>query len=88
MIALASWLLVGLLAGWLAGLVVRGRGYGCCADTLLGWMGAIVGGILVVHSFGLTTTGFIGSVLVAFLGALILLLAARLISLLGNKPAR
>ena len=78
--AIIGWLLAGLLAGWLAGLVTRGRGYGCCADILLGWLGAIAGGLLFSALLGFKPAGFIGSVFVAFVGALILLLFARLIS--------
>ena len=78
--ALCLWLLAGLLAGWLAGLVTRGRGYGCCADILLGWLGAIAGGFLFSAIFGLKPGGFLGSVFVAFVGALVLLLFARLIA--------
>lgn len=74
-----GWLIVGLLAGWLAGLVVRGRGYGCCADIVLGWVGAVVGGILISALFGQSIGGFIGSLFVAFIGAMIVLLLARLV---------
>lgn len=77
---LILWLLAGLVAGWLAGVVTRGRGYGCCGDIALGWLGAIVGGIVVSAVLGLRPVGFIGSIVVAFLGALILILSSRLIS--------
>ncbi|HZT95963.1 MAG TPA: GlsB/YeaQ/YmgE family stress response membrane protein [Chloroflexota bacterium] len=78
--ALIVWVLVGLLAGWLAGLVTRGRGYGCCGDVLLGWVGSILGGFIVIQLLGMHLRGFLGSIAVAFVGALILLLAVRLLS--------
>ncbi|SRR5579884_124414 len=78
--ALVAWLLVGLLAGWLAGLVTRGQGYGCCGDILLGWVGAIVGGFVMAELFGLRAAGFIASIAFAFIGALLVLLAVRLLS--------
>jgi uncharacterized membrane protein YeaQ/YmgE (transglycosylase-associated protein family) len=74
------WLLAGLLAGWLAGLVTRGKGYGCCGDVVLGWLGAIVGGFIFSALFGLHTGGFIGSILVAFVGAVILIICYRLVT--------
>jgi uncharacterized membrane protein YeaQ/YmgE (transglycosylase-associated protein family) len=84
--AFIVWLVAGLLAGWLAGLVTRGRGYGCCGDIVLGWIGAIIGGIVIYGIFGFkgVGSGFIGSVFVAFVGALILLLVVRLI--FGSSP--
>ena len=78
--ALILWLLAGLLAGWLAGVVTRGRGYGCCGDIVLGWLGAIVGGFIFSAVFGLHTGGFAGSILVAFVGAVVLITCYRLVT--------
>jgi len=59
---------VGLLAGWLAGFVMKGAGYGIMGDIVMGLLGAVIGGLL----FGFLVTGdagFWGSIVVAFLGA-------------------
>jgi len=63
-----SWIVVGLIAGWLAGVVMKGRGYGIIADLIVGLVGALVGGF-VFGSFVSGAAGFGGSILVAFLGA-------------------
>jgi uncharacterized membrane protein YeaQ/YmgE (transglycosylase-associated protein family) len=76
---LASWLIVGLIAGWLAGVVMKGGGYGIAADVIIGLIGAVIGGLL----FGMFmpgTTGFIGSIIVAFLGACLLIFILRYFS--------
>jgi uncharacterized membrane protein YeaQ/YmgE (transglycosylase-associated protein family) len=77
-----SWLLVGLLAGALAGRVVRGRGYGCLVDIVVGVAGAFIGGILLGY-FIQGVAGFWESLVVAFIGAVVLLGALRLVS--GSK---
>jgi uncharacterized membrane protein YeaQ/YmgE (transglycosylase-associated protein family) len=87
-IAFCLWLLAGLLAGWLAGVITRGRGYGCCADILLGWFGSIIGGLVIGGILGLRTSGgWLASVFAAFTGALILLLAVRLRLTFGSRNA-
>ena len=76
-----GWLVAALLAGWLAGLLVRGRGFGCLGDIVLGLVGAFVGlyilSVLPVHTP--TNLHFLGTVTVAFLGSLILAGIGRLI---------
>ena len=73
------WIVVGLIAGWLAGKVMKGGGFGVLMDIVIGMAGGILGGwvfgLLGVYPRG----GLIGSVLVAFVGAVILLWLARLI---------
>ena len=76
---LFSWLVVGLIAGALAGRVVRGRGYGCLVDIVVGVAGAFIGGILVGY-FVQGIAGFWESLVVAFIGAVVLLGALRLVS--------
>src|SRR3979411_3345147 len=79
---LFSWLLVGLIAGALAGRVVEGRGLGCLGDIVVGVVGAILGG-LILGQLGLFTEGpqgFIGTLIVAFIGAVILLALLRLVT--------
>jgi uncharacterized membrane protein YeaQ/YmgE (transglycosylase-associated protein family) len=73
------WLLVGLVAGALAGRVVRGRGFGCIVDIVVGIAGAFIGGIVVGY-FVQGTAGFWESLVVAFVGAIILLGVIRLLS--------
>lgn len=72
------WIVIGLIAGWAAGKIMKGRGYGVIADILLGIVGAIVGG-WVVGLAGIRGGGLIWSILVAILGAVILIWLARLI---------
>ena len=74
-----AWIVVGLIAGWLAGQVMKGGGYGVLADVVLGILGGVVGGWV----FGLlgigTGSGMIGSIIVAFVGAVILVGITRLL---------
>src|SRR6516225_596841 len=72
------WIVVGLIAGWAAGKIMKGGGYGVIADILLGIVGGIVGG-WVVGLIGLSAGGLIWSILVAILGAVILIWISRLI---------
>lgn len=75
------WILVGLIAGAVAARVVAGRGFGCIADILVGVAGAFIGGYLLGFFFDLNTTvGFWGSIVVAFIGAVALLAALKLLS--------
>jgi uncharacterized membrane protein YeaQ/YmgE (transglycosylase-associated protein family) len=75
-----AWLVVGLLAGAIAGRLVRGGGYGCLVDVIVGIVGAFIGGILVGFFLPATQFGFFGSLIVAILGAVLLLAFIRLIS--------
>jgi uncharacterized membrane protein YeaQ/YmgE (transglycosylase-associated protein family) len=78
---LFAWLVVGLLAGAIAGTLVRGRGYGCLVDIVVGIIGAFIGGIVVgLFLPGTGAVGFIGTLLVAVLGAVLLLAILRLLS--------
>ena len=74
--ALISWIVVGLIAGWLAGKVMNGGGYGVAADIVLGILGGIVGG-WVFGILGLHAGGLVGSIVVAFVGAVILVWIVR-----------
>lgn len=77
---LVAWLCVGLIAGAIAGRIARGHGYGCLGDIVLGLLGSVIGG-LVINPFikGSIATDFIGTTLVALAGALILLIAVRVL---------
>jgi len=74
------WILVGLISGAVASRVVAGRGFGCLADIVVGIAGAFIGGFLLSFFFGGATVGFWGSVIVAFVGAAVLLSALKLLS--------
>ena len=74
-----AWLLVGLIAGWAAGKVSRGHGFCLIGDLVVGLIGALIGG-LIAGAFIQGSVGFIGSIIVAFLGALLLLVLIRLLS--------
>jgi uncharacterized membrane protein YeaQ/YmgE (transglycosylase-associated protein family) len=70
------WLLVGLIAGFLAGKVMKGRGFGIAMDIVVGIVGAILGGFLF-GLVGIVAVGLIGSILVAFAGAMVLIWLVR-----------
>jgi uncharacterized membrane protein YeaQ/YmgE (transglycosylase-associated protein family) len=74
-----GWLIVGLIAGWLAGKVSRGRGFGCIANIILGLVGAVLGG-WIFTKLGIFGGGFIYSIAAATIGAVILVAIARLFS--------
>lgn len=83
---LLTWLIVGLIAGVLASLVMGGTGYGLIGDIIIGIVGAFVGGWLF-KTLGVTTPfgGLAGIILVAFIGAVVLLFLLRLIRRSTNK---
>ncbi len=77
------WIIVGIIAGWLAGLVMKGGGYGIIGDMILGIIGALVGGFLAGAIFNIANpiSGFnITTLVIAFLGAIIVVALVRLIS--------
>jgi len=76
------WILIGLIAGWLAGTVSRGRGFGCLANIILGLVGAVIGG-WVFQKLGILDLGFFGSLAAATVGAVLLVAVARFFS---NEP--
>jgi uncharacterized membrane protein YeaQ/YmgE (transglycosylase-associated protein family) len=72
-------ILVGLIAGWLAGQVMKGGGYGVLMDIVLGLLGGIIGG-WVFGAFGIWPAGgIIGSIIVSFVGAVILVGLTRML---------
>jgi uncharacterized membrane protein YeaQ/YmgE (transglycosylase-associated protein family) len=77
-----TWLwfiLIGIAAGWLAGQIVRGGGFGIIMDLVVGVIGALIGG-WVLSAFDILPTGHFGSLLSATAGAILLLLVLRLFS--------
>jgi len=79
-----AWLVVGLVAGWLAGMVMKGGGYGLVGDIVVGLVGAFVGGFVFTLITGGGEAGFWGSIAVAFVGAVILIAIVR--ALPGRSP--
>jgi uncharacterized membrane protein YeaQ/YmgE (transglycosylase-associated protein family) len=77
---LIAWLVVGLIAGWLAGKVMTGAGYGLIGDIVTGLVGALIGGFLYGQVVT-TAEGFWGSVVVAFVGACLLIFVVRFVAL-------
>lgn len=74
-----AWIVIGLIAGWLAGTLFRGRGFGCLADIVLGMVGAILGGWIFTR-LGILGGGLIYSIAAATVGAVILVAVAKLFS--------
>jgi uncharacterized membrane protein YeaQ/YmgE (transglycosylase-associated protein family) len=75
--ALVWWIVIGLIAGWLAGKIMKGSGYGPGMDILLGMVGAIVGGWILRLLGFYHSGGLISSILVATLGAVLLVWLVR-----------
>lgn len=92
---LIGWLIIGLLAGWIAGQISRGRGFGCLANVILGLIGAVLGG-WIFTKLGIwgsggaqgspeATRGFLYSLAAATVGAVVLVAIARLFSSSGHE---
>jgi uncharacterized membrane protein YeaQ/YmgE (transglycosylase-associated protein family) len=81
---LIGWLIIGAIAGALAGRLVEGRGLGCLANVVVGIAGAVIGGALLDQLEPHASYGFLGSIVVAFIGACLLLGVLRLLS--GGRP--
>ncbi|MBN3775150.1 MULTISPECIES: GlsB/YeaQ/YmgE family stress response membrane protein [Burkholderia] len=74
---LIVWLVIGAIAGWLAGVLVKGSGFGLLIDIVVGIVGAVIGGWLA-GLLGIGFSGILGSIVIALIGAVILLLVIRL----------
>jgi len=77
--ALIIFLAVGAVAGWLAGLIVRGAGFGLIGDIIVGIVGAFIGGWLLAHLGIFIAGGIVGAIIDATIGAVILLVVIKLI---------
>jgi uncharacterized membrane protein YeaQ/YmgE (transglycosylase-associated protein family) len=78
-----SWIVVGLIAGFLASVVVKGGGYGCIGDVIVGVIGGLLGGFVASYFFhvGDPMSGInLPSILIAFAGSVVLLLILRLLA--------
>ena len=79
---LLSWIVVGAITGWLAGHLVKGEGFGCLGDIIVGVVGGLLGGFLAAQLFHMpdAVNGFnLTSIIVAFLGAVIVVVVIRLL---------
>ena len=76
---LIIWLIVGAIAGWLAGMVVKGGGYGLIGDIVVGIVGALIAGWLLPRIGIVIGGGIIAAIINAFIGAVILLIVLRLV---------
>jgi uncharacterized membrane protein YeaQ/YmgE (transglycosylase-associated protein family) len=74
-----GWIIIGLIAGWLAGKISRGRGFGCITDIILGVVGSFIGGWIFMR-LGIFGGGFLYSLAAATVGAVLLVLIAHLFS--------
>lgn len=75
-----SWIIIGLIAGWLAGVIMRGTGYGVVGNIVLGIIGALIGGFLASALFGIpnpVSSFSFGSLVVALLGAIFVVAIVR-----------
>lgn len=72
------WIISGIIAGWLAGLLVKGKGFGFIGDLVIGLLGGFVGGWLAGF-FGLQATSWLGDIVTAALGGVVLVVIARIL---------
>lgn len=76
---LLIWIVVGAIAGWLAGLIVKGYGFGLVGNIILGIVGAFLGGWLFAQLNIVIMPGLIGTIIAATVGAVVLLLLVRVL---------
>lgn len=74
-----GWILLGLMAGWIAGLISGGGGFGCLGDIVIGLIGSVLGGWIFLK-MGILGGGFIYSLAAATVGAVVLVAIARLLT--------
>lgn len=84
---LIAWIIIGVLAGWITGKLMKGSGYGFFMDMIVGLIGALIGGFLSSHlgAGGVNEHGMTMSIIIAVIGAVILTLIVRLIT--GSRSA-
>jgi uncharacterized membrane protein YeaQ/YmgE (transglycosylase-associated protein family) len=82
--SLLGWIIIGLVAGWIAGQVSRGAGFGCLGNIAIGLVGSILGG-WIFSKIGIWGGGFVYSLAAATVGAVVLVVGARLFA--GGKHA-
>ncbi|MGI4829317.1 MAG: GlsB/YeaQ/YmgE family stress response membrane protein [Janthinobacterium lividum] len=76
-----AWIIIGLIAGFLTGKIMKGSGFGALMDIIVGIIGAVIGGFIMTHIFGAAASGgFIYSIIVAVIGAVLLTFLIRLVT--------
>jgi len=80
--SLVGWVIIGLVAGWVAGEISRGSGFGCIGNVLVGMIGSVLGG-WIFSKLGIWGGGFVYSLAAATVGAVVLVVIARLFA--GGK---
>lgn len=76
-----AWIIIGIIAGWITGKLMSGGGYGPIMDMVVGLLGALAGGFIMSHVFGAASSGgWIYSIIVAVIGAVVLTLILRLVT--------
>lgn len=89
LVSILAWIVVGGIVGWLASMIVQGTGIGVVGAVLIGILGAAIGGTIFLLIGGASASGFdVGSVVVAFIGAVVLLLLLRLLGINTRDPTR
>ena len=79
--SIIAWIVLGLLAGWIASMIMGGGGYGVIGDIIVGIVGALIGGFITGPLFGIDVTGFnVTSLIVAVVGAIILIAIYRAVA--------
>lgn len=81
-----AWIIIGLVAGWLAGVIMPGKGFGLIGDLIIGLIGAFIGGLIVGLVSPNSSFGFWGSLLVALIGACILVAIVHAVT--GSRTTR
>lgn len=76
--SLIIWLLIGAIAGWLAGVIMKGYGFGLVGNIIVGIVGSLIGGWLF-GTYAVGTSGMLGAIIGATIGAVILLFLLRLV---------
>ena len=83
-----AWIVIGLLAGWLAGVIMPGKGFGLIGDLIIGLVGAFLGGLIMDILAPNATFGFWGSLIVALVGACILVAILHAVTRGRTAPTR
>ena len=85
--SIIAWIIIGIVAGWITGKIMKGSGFGTLMDMVIGLVGALIGGFITYHlGYGTASDhGLIASIAIAVLGAVILTFLIRLIS--GNRSS-
>ena len=74
------WLIIGGIAGWISGLITKGKGYGCLGNVIVGVIGSVIGGWLFnVLNVSAPGEGLLGSIITAVIGAVVLIVVLRLL---------